>query len=183
MSSESAQAETPQEACLANATIRIPGTGGATFILRPVPISDRWPDREVPRMGLDITLADPGRVVTYRDRPMTEPDLRNLADFLHRAMAAPDPHVSTGTFTADETGLLMSIPTSDSMTVDLLISVVTDPATEVKDFDQMRFTTNRAALWGAVEAARRITGQHAAQSAPAWHIDGPHPSDDQEQGW
>lgn len=58
------------------------------------------------------------------------------------------------TFTAAAAGVLISIPLSIAEDVDLQISLVVFLDEQIADYDQMRFTTQRAALWEPVQVLR-----------------------------
>lgn len=140
--------------------LRIPGFGGAVLKMTLIPLSDRSPDREVVRLGVDITIVDPNRLVCYRGRRADSAQFAELADFLRHAMSDVAPQASADTFTMTSAGFMLSIPTSDDFKIDLLTSVIIDLDDEIADYDQTQFTTNRATLWAAIESAEAIAAAY-----------------------
>ncbi len=134
----------------------IPGDGGAALGFTPVAVIERSDDFEVQRPGVDVSLVDPGRVVTYRSRPITESELVDLHAFFTAAVLDPAPEVSAPTFQSGGLGLILSVPLSFDSRVDVNVLVTITDEGEVVDADEFRFTTTRTALLHAADRVRQI---------------------------
>ena len=137
----------------------IPGDGGAALVFVPVLVIERGDVVEVQRPGVDVSLVDPGRVVTYRSLPITELDLVTLHAFFHAAVIDAAPEVSAPVFQSTGLGLILSVPLSVESRVDVNVVVSVTDEGEVVDTDEFRFSTTRTALWHASEAVRQIGAQ------------------------
>ena len=134
----------------------IPGDGGAALVFTPTFVIERGDVVEVQRPGLDVSLVDPARVVTYRSRPITELDLVDLHAFFTAGVLDAAPEVSAPVFQSMGLGLILSVPLSDESQVDVNVVVTVTDEGRVVDTDEFRFTTTRTALWHASETVRRI---------------------------
>ena len=139
--------------------IRIPSASGAAIILTPV----SWVSNDNGVASLvrlwDVALVEPTRSVCYRRRQFTDADFVALLAVLRRAMIDDFPHAPTEPdFSATKAGMQLSVPSSTGQDVDLQIDMVIFLDEPIADYDQMRFTTARAALWEPVEALRALTG-------------------------
>ncbi|MEI8082476.1 MAG: hypothetical protein WCI74_11595, partial [Actinomycetes bacterium] len=110
---------------------------------------------------------DAGKAATgYRRREFTDTDFVALLELLDRAMIDDFPHAPTqADFSAPAAGMQLSIPSSTSQDVDLQIDMVIFLDEPIADYDQMRFTTSRAALWEPVQVLRTLTGKDVDVSA------------------
>ncbi len=148
------------------AEIRIPGLGGAALIVELMPVFERGELLETQRLGIDITLIDPTRLVRYFARPIEASDLRRLAGFLRKTIKDDNPETSHGVFTAERSGLMLSVPFSEGSEVEIDVAVRADDS-DPDELDRLNFTTTRAALWGAAQAADAVA--ETADSATAGH--------------
>lgn len=134
----------------------IPGDGGAALVFTPTLVIERGDVVEVQRPGLDVSLVDPVRVVTYWSRPFTELDLVDLHAFFTATVLDAAPEVSAPVFQSTRLGLILSVPLSDESQVDVNVVVTVADEGRVVDTDEFRFSTTRTALWHASETVRRI---------------------------
>ncbi len=145
--------------------VRISGRGGAALVIQPRTVfvhSDPW---DLTRLGADLTLIDPARVVTYRDR-ILEPDFFGRLNGYLKEVTELDHSESLGAFSSAGAGLTLSIPVSNENEVDVTISITMDQSGSETEFDEMQFTSPRAALWCACQASGRIAEQIAGQTYP-----------------
>ncbi len=139
--------------------IFIPGGGGAALVLTPTPVIERGEVFEVEHPGVDISLIDPERVVTFRSRPLTELDLIDLHAFFTAAVLDAVPEVSAPTFQSAGLGLVLSVPLSQETRVDLNVVVTVVAEGLIVDTEEFRFTTTRTAVLLAADRVREVGNQ------------------------
>ncbi len=143
--------------------IRISGPGGAALVIQPVPAYERTDYWEVERIGINITLIDPERWVTFPRRFIGADTLPNLADFLSRAVVM-EIAVPLEPFEAPSAGVTVSAPACDDSLVNLRVSVVRYQDGPL-DLDEVDFMVTRVALWHAAEAAKTAADRCAGAFA------------------
>jgi hypothetical protein len=136
--------------------IFIPCGGGAAFKLAAVSVIERGDVFEVERPGVDISLIDPERVVTFRSRPVTELDLIDLHTFLTAASLDAVPEVSAPTFQSLGLGLVLSVPLSEETRVDVNVVVTVVAQGLIVDTEEFRFTTTRTAVLLAADRVQKV---------------------------
>lgn len=137
----------------------IPGDGGAVLRLAAVPIIERGEEFEIERPGLDISLIDPERIVTFRSRPFTALDAFDLHRFLTAAAIDPVPEVSAPTFQSVGLGLILTVPSSEDGRIDLNIAVSVVSEGYIIDTEEFRYTTTRTAVLLAADHTRAISDE------------------------
>ena len=161
----------------------IPGDGGAALVFTPTLVIERGEVVEVQRPGVDVSLVDPTRVVTYRSRPISELDLVDLHAFFTAAVLDAAPEVSAPVFQSTGLGLILSVPLSDESRVDVNVVVSVTDEGRIVDSHEFRFSTTRTALWHASETVRKIgaTFGYTIGEVPDFDLDA-FATDDDQQG-
>ena len=129
--------------------MRIAGEGGAGFFLDALALRG-----EGVRMGVDIGILTPDRLVTYLARTVPDDFRARLGGFLRSASMAEDGAVAS--FEDPVAGLLISVTPIDGMWVEMEVRVVEVLDADVAEFDGINFETTRASLLIAAEAVTTL---------------------------
>lgn len=129
--------------------LRIAGGGGAGLFIDALAL----PGHGL-RIGIDIGVLSPDRLVTYLARGVPDDFRERLGAFLRNASIADEGAVQS--FEEPAAGLLISVTPVDGMWVEMEVRVVELLDADVTEFDGINFETSRASLLIAADAAEKL---------------------------
>ena len=132
-------------------SLRIAGQGGAGLFMNALALPG---GSERLRLGLDVSILSPDRLVTYLARAVPDGFGERLGTYL-RAASVADEGDSTA-FEESEAGLLISITPMDGMWVEMEVRIAEVLDEDVVEFDGINFETSRASLLVAAESVEKL---------------------------
>lgn len=132
--------------------LRIAGSGGAGFFIQSLRLPS---ETGVPRLGVDMSILSPDRLVTYLAREVPPGFTEELGAFLREASVAEDGSPAES-FEDGLSGIVISATPMDGMWVEFEVQVVMDLEQGVLEFDGINFETTRASLLLAAQAVERL---------------------------
>lgn len=126
--------------------LRIAGQGGAGIFMDALAL----PGDGV-RIGMDIGILSPDRLVTYLARAVPDGFRERLGAFLRGASIADEG--AARSFEEPSAGLLIYVTPVDAMWVEMEVRVIESLDADVAEFDGINFETSRASLLVAADAA------------------------------
>lgn len=133
-------------------SLRIAGQGGAGLFLDALALPG---GSGGPRLGLDLSILSPDRLVTYLSRAVPADFGERLGIYLRDASVADEGDSST--FEEPDAGLLITMTPVDGMWVEMEVRIAEVLNDDVVEFDGINFETSRASLLVAAESAEQLS--------------------------
>ena len=133
-------------------SLRIAGQGGAGLFMDPLALPGGSGGL---RLGLDVSILSPDRLVTYLARAVPDDFPERLGIYLREASVADEGDSSA--FEEPEAGLLITITPVDGMWVEMEVRIAEVLDEDVVEFDGINFETSRASLLVAAESAAQLS--------------------------
>ena len=133
-------------------SLRITGQGGAALFMDACVLPGGSGGL---RLGLDVSILSPDRLVTYLARAVPDDFGERLGTHLRAASVADEGDSSA--FEESEAGLLITITPVDGMWVEMEVRIAEVLNDDVVEFDGINFETSRASLLVAAESAEQLS--------------------------
>lgn len=133
-------------------SLRITGQGGAALFMGAFVLPGGSGGL---RLGLDVSILSPDRLVTYLARAVPDGFGERLGTYLRAASVADEGDSSA--FEESEAGLLITITPVDGMWVEMEVRIAEVLNDDVVEFDGINFETSRASLLVAAESAEQLS--------------------------
>ena len=133
-------------------SLRIAGQGGAALFMDALALPGGSGGL---RLGLDVGILSPDRLVTYLARAVPDDFPERLGAYLREASVSDDG--ASTPFEEPEAGLLISITPVDGMWVEMEVRIAEVLDEDVVEFDGINFETSRASLLVAAESSERLS--------------------------
>ena len=133
-------------------SLRIAGQGGAGLFMDDLTLPGGSGGL---RLGIDIGMLSPDRLVTYLARAVPDDFPERLGAYLREASVSDEG--DSRPFEEPEAGLLISITPVDGMWVEMEVRIAEVLNDDVVEFDGINFETSRASLLVAAESVEQLS--------------------------